>query len=120
MSILSKLFGLKDSAADGWIEVPELAALLASAAPRLVIDVRGPDEFSGPLGHIEGAINIPLADLPNQIPDLSARADPVVMVCHTDRRSSAAAAQLRAAGTAGVTVLRGGMVAWRLRHSSSR
>ena len=38
---------------------------------------------------------------------------PLVTVCKTDRRSAAAAEQLRAAGAADVTVLRGGMERWR-------
>ena len=94
-----------------WIEVDELRRRLAGAAP-LVVDVRGPDEFDGPLGHIEGAMNIPL-------PELAARQDeiaagrPVVCVCLTDKRSSAAAAQLAAHGVGDIAVLRGGMKAWR-------
>ena len=35
-----------------WIEVDELAARLKDADGIAVIDVRGPDEFAGPLGHI--------------------------------------------------------------------
>jgi rhodanese-related sulfurtransferase len=38
---------------------------------------------------------------------------PVVVVCKTDRRSSIAADQLRKAGVADVSVLRGGMESWR-------
>jgi rhodanese-related sulfurtransferase len=88
-----------------WAEVPELRARLAGAAP-LVLDVRGADEFDGPLGHIEGARNIPL-------PELAGAGRPIVCVCLTDKRSTAAAAQLAAAGIGEVSVLRGGMKAWR-------
>jgi 3-mercaptopyruvate sulfurtransferase SseA len=35
------------------------------------IDVRGADEFQGPLGHLAGAINIPLAALPAKIRELT-------------------------------------------------
>src|SRR6516164_10903403 len=35
-----------------WVEVDELASRLKGAAGTAVIDVRGPDEFMGPLGHI--------------------------------------------------------------------
>ena len=57
-------------------------------------------------------MNIPL-------PELAARQDeiaagrPVVCVCLTDKRSSAAAAQLAAHGVGDIAVLRGGMKAWR-------
>ena len=76
-------------------------------------DVRGPDEFAGPLGHIQGARNIPLADLPPRLPELAAEGRPLVMVCLTDKRSAQAAAVLVADGTRHVAVLRGGMKAWR-------
>ena len=47
-----------------WIEVGELAPRLDRAKAIAVIDVRGPDEFAGPLGHIANARNVPLAELP--------------------------------------------------------
>jgi rhodanese-related sulfurtransferase len=95
-----------------WIEVDELRQRLAGAAP-LIVDVRGPDEFDGPLGHIEKAVNIPLPDLAVRHAELAGAGRPVVLVCLTDKRSSAAATQLAQAGMANVTVLRGGMKAWR-------
>jgi len=76
-----------------WVDVAELRRRLAAPDAPLVLDVRGADEFDGPLGHIDGR--------------------PVVCVCLTDKRSSAAAAALAACGLADVAVLRGGMKAWR-------
>ena len=97
-----------------WIETRELAALLAAPRPPVVLDVRGPDEFAGPLGHLAGARNEPLGELPARLDALAAaRRQPVVVVCRTDKRSAKAAEILRAAGFADVRVLRGGMEAWR-------
>jgi rhodanese-related sulfurtransferase len=96
-----------------WVGVAELRERLAAAAAPLVVDVRGPDEFDGPLGHIEGARNIPLADLAAHRGEIAAAKRPVVVVCLTDKRSAAAATQLSASGLAEITVLRGGMKAWR-------
>jgi rhodanese-related sulfurtransferase len=97
-----------------WIEVAVLRDALAGPRAPLVVDVRGADEFGGPLGHIEGACNIPLPELVGRYGELArAGGRPIVCVCLTDRRSSAAAAQLAAAGVDGVSVLRGGMKAWR-------
>jgi 3-mercaptopyruvate sulfurtransferase SseA len=45
-----------------WIEPEELLVQMASTRAPLVIDVRGPEEFSGPLGHIENAVNTPLPE----------------------------------------------------------
>ena len=38
-----------------------------------IVDVCGADEFNGELGHINGALNIPLPDLPGRITELRAR-----------------------------------------------
>lgn len=100
-------------AAFDWTEPPALAAALAGRAPPVVIDVRGPEEFAGPLGHIAGAANIPvdaLAADPGLAGPPGGRA--VVLVCLTDRRSSRAAEALLGAGHGAVVVLRGGMKAW--------
>jgi rhodanese-related sulfurtransferase len=96
-----------------WIEVGELAPRLAGAEAIAVIDVRGPDEFSGPLGHIAGARNVPLPELPGRVAELRSLIEtPVVLVCKTDKRSASAAVMLDAAGFHDVFVLRGGMVRW--------
>ena len=78
-----------------------------------VIDVRGPHEFSGPLGHIAGAKNLPVGELPSRLVEIEAVKDEsIVVVCRTDKRSANAAALLRAAGFRDVHVLRGGMERW--------
>jgi rhodanese-related sulfurtransferase len=87
--------------------------LLNTVTPPLVIDVRGPGEFIGPLGHIDGAQNNPLDEIATRTTELLATQRPLVLVCHTDRRSSAAAQHLKRAGGTDIAVLRGGMVAWR-------
>jgi rhodanese-related sulfurtransferase len=56
---------------------------------------------------------VPLDQIPASIPSLARQQRPIVLVCHTDRRSAAAGAHLYAAGITEVAVLRGGMVAWR-------
>ena len=90
-----------------------LATRLEEGAGLIILDVRGPDEFTGPLGHIREAKNVPLNELLAHLPDLVRDDLPVVVVCKTDRRSSMAAQQLRQAGMAEVSVLRGGMERWR-------
>jgi rhodanese-related sulfurtransferase len=96
-----------------WIEVGELAPRLDAGNGIALIDVRGPDEFVGPLGHIAHARNLPLGDLPHRIEELASLTEaPVVLVCRTDKRSASAAALLVAAGFSDVAVLRGGMVRW--------
>ncbi|MEQ9640578.1 MAG: VTT domain-containing protein [Alphaproteobacteria bacterium] len=93
-----------------WIDNRELAG---SGGELTVIDVRGPDEFDGPLGHIAGAVNLPLGELPGRLSEINAaKDDTVILVCRTDKRSAAAASLLREAGYRDVMVLRGGMERW--------
>jgi rhodanese-related sulfurtransferase len=103
----------RSAAAPVWVEAAELRRWLAGEGAPIVVDVRGPDEFEGPLGHIEGARNIPLGELPAHRQELAAEGRPLVMVCLTDKRSSQAAADLAAAGLRNIAVLRGGMKNWR-------
>lgn len=79
----------------------------------LVVDVRGPEEFVGPLGHIAGARNLPLAELHDKMDKLApAKTRPIVIVCRTQKRSAQAADLLKNAGFHDVLVLRGGMEQW--------
>ena len=88
----------------------ELASRLKESSAIVVIDVRGPDEFTGPLGHIASAKNLPVGELPDRLRELAACKDmSVVLVCRADKRSANADALLRESGFCDVRVLRGGM-----------
>jgi uncharacterized membrane protein YdjX (TVP38/TMEM64 family)/rhodanese-related sulfurtransferase len=96
-----------------FVEVHELGQQLACDAKPLVLDVRGSDEFAGPLGHIAGARNIPLNELQARLTEVNeAKKRLVVLVCLTDKRSASAAAILQETGFEQVAVLRGGMKLW--------
>lgn len=96
----------------GWLDPMELAPLLDAPGPPLIVDVRSPAEFAGPLGHISGAVNIPLDTFAARAAEITAPDRPVILVCHTDRRSAAACQHLQSLGVRQAGVLRGGMVAW--------
>jgi len=96
-----------------WIDTQDLKRCLDGCEAVTVIDVRGPAEFTGPLGHIAGAHNIPLDQLGGRIGELrNLQQTPVVLVCRTDKRSAAASQIMRAAGFAQINVLRRGMEQW--------
>ncbi len=76
-----------------------------------IVDVRGPDEYEGVLGHIEGALSIPLDGLRDRVGELSASA-PTVAVCRSGARSAQAVGILEKAGFAQVANLAGGMIGW--------
>ncbi|NJN39888.1 MAG: sulfurtransferase [Gammaproteobacteria bacterium] len=74
------------------LTVTELARRLAEASPPLVLDVRGEAEFEGELGHIRGAVNVPVDELEARIGEIDSHAErPVAIVCRTERRSLQAA-----------------------------
>jgi rhodanese-related sulfurtransferase len=90
-----------------------LAQWLADAQrePPLVVDVREPWEFA--LCSIEASRLIPLGELEARQSELP-RDRPLVMVCHTGRRSQYAATLLAQAGFADVHNLAGGVEGWAL------
>jgi rhodanese-related sulfurtransferase len=96
-----------------WIEANELKRRVDGDEGVTVVDVRGPDEFLGPLGHIATARNIPVAELESRLAELAGlERRPIVLVCRTDKRSAMAARTLHAAGFTELNVLRRGMVQW--------
>jgi sulfur dioxygenase len=77
-----------------------------------VLDVREPNEFTGPLGHIRGATLVPLGELAAKAKDLP-RDKPIVAVCRAGSRSAHATAILAKAGIKDYANLPGGMLRWR-------
>jgi rhodanese-related sulfurtransferase len=76
-----------------------------------VIDVREPQEFHGPLGHIEGAELLPLGTVAEQAETLR-DGRPLLLVCRSGKRSDMACQQLASRGCDDVTNLVGGMIGW--------
>jgi uncharacterized membrane protein YdjX (TVP38/TMEM64 family)/rhodanese-related sulfurtransferase len=111
-ALLPRLIGrLRGSFA--WIEAGELKRRLDRGEAVTVVDVRGPDEFIGPLGHIAAARNIPIAELNSRLSELAGlEKGPIVLVCRTDKRSAIAARTLRTVGFMQIEVLRRGMEQW--------
>lgn len=85
--------------------------LPGGASPQLV-DVRNHGEVA--LGSIEGAVNIPMAELFHRHGELDP-SRPTVVYCAGGYRSSIAASKLRAQGFADVSDLLGGFGAWQVR-----
>jgi phage shock protein E len=62
----------------------------------LLLDVRTPGEFAG--GHLPGAVNIPVDDLPAELRQLPDPGRVIVVYCRSGMRSSRATGLLRRAG----------------------
>jgi len=74
-----------------------------------LVDVREPREYAG--GHLPGALNIPVAELPRRGAEIPLEF-PVVFVCRSGRRSRAACELAAGAGMKNPASLEGGMLAW--------
>jgi len=103
-----------------WAPVQRSYAGLPELAPDWVaehrgqftlLDVRSPEEYGGPDGHVPGSQLIPLPELEGRHSEL-APGLPVVVLCHSGSRSALATQQLQKAGLAQVANLRGGLRAW--------
>lgn len=96
------------------LPVESLKQQLDAGEDVLMLDVRAANEYNGDMGHLAGARNLPLEELPARLAELDAhKSRPVRILCRTDRRSAQAARLLGEAGFADARVVRGGMTAWR-------
>ncbi|MHC4252690.1 MAG: MBL fold metallo-hydrolase [Planctomycetota bacterium] len=87
---------------------------LTSETPPVLIDVREESELLGDLGHIDGIVHIPIGSLAKRLPEVEKHADrEIVTICRSGARAHTAAQILKKAGMPGVSVLAGGMTAWR-------
>jgi len=88
--------------------VNEYANWRRNKTPHFLLDVRQPEEYA--TARIEGAVLIPLAELPDRLADLP-RDLPLVVMCHHGMRSAHAVHHLREAGCDAIN-LTGGIDAW--------
>lgn len=87
------------------------AWLAAHASEVCILDVREPDEYFGPLGHVAGAVLIPLGELATALAQVPTDR-PIVTACLAGGRSAYAFVLLKRAGFDRVANLTGGMALW--------
>lgn len=94
------------------VKAADLNAELASATVPVVLDVRTAAEVSAD-GYIEGALLIPIVDLPANLSQLPAdKAAPIVVTCKSGHRGAIGMMYLNFLGYTNVRNLGGGMGAW--------
>ncbi len=96
----------------GLLDVPSFREKMATLPGAQIVDVRTPQEFAK--GYIEGAVNLNYND-PAFLDQCVAQLDkdrPVLLYCHSGRRSALSAKLLAAKGFREVYDLAGGYVAW--------
>lgn len=94
----------------GFREIPPEGVVRNPGIFRM-IDVRQPEEFTGELGHIQGAELVPLSTVQQAAVHWN-REQPLLMVCRSGGRSATASSWLKAMGFTQVYNLVGGMLVW--------
>jgi rhodanese-related sulfurtransferase len=109
-TLLCLLIGSQPSLAAGIVDAIRAQSMSRQGA--LLIDVREPDEYAAE--HAPNALLIPLEQVSARMQEIAAYKDkPVVVMCHSGRRSAQAAQQLQDAGFSQVSSVAGGIVAWK-------
>jgi rhodanese-related sulfurtransferase len=79
----------------------------------LILDLRSAREFSGATGHLRGAVNIPLADLPYRLIEISSyRGETFLVYCASTPCAEAGMAVLLSSGFDDGVLIEGGIDAW--------
>lgn len=94
LALVGSLSGCERASADGVARVDGPRARELVAAGATLLDVRTAPEFAG--GHIEGALNIPVAELASRRGEVPRGR--VVVYCQSGGRSARAAGLLASAG----------------------
>ncbi len=84
----------------------------ADVAGRRLIDVRLPEEFTGELGHIEGAELVTLGPDLEQFLSRADSKEHLLFICKVGGRSARATAYAIAMGFTNVVNMAGGMTRW--------
>jgi rhodanese-related sulfurtransferase len=78
-----------------------------------ILDLRGPEEFQGPKGHLHDALNIPLARLPYRLLEIrSFRGETFLVYCDSDQCGATGMKFLSDGGFQDAILIGGGIDAW--------
>ncbi len=93
------------------VQCRDVFRLMQAGDDLLLVDCREPKEHA--VARIEGAVLMPMSELPDRIAELAPAADRRIVVhCHLGGRSLKAAAWLRQNGYANAQSMAGGIEAW--------
>ncbi len=94
------------------ITVEQVKMKIADSTDVVLLDVRTEGEFNGNLGHLPGAILIPIQELDSRLKELDKYKDKEIIVyCRSGNRSGTGARILNEKGFNAVNML-GGMIEW--------
>jgi rhodanese-related sulfurtransferase len=101
---------LPAAGAGGEISNQQAQAQRATGQSLVFLDVRTPEEFAS--GHVPGAVNIPVKQLPDRLAELG-KGDQLVVYCERGPRALAAVDTLSQAGYTDMSHMTGDMAGWR-------
>lgn len=91
----------------------EAMAMISASEDVILLDVRTRAEFDGELGHIEGAINIPVQELERRLGEIEKyRGRKIIVYCRSGNRSRRASRILVEHGFKNVYNMVGGILRW--------
>lgn len=94
------------------ITVADVQRKISAKNDILLLDVRNEAEFQGPLGHITGAVLIPIQELDQRVDELNGHKEKeIIVICRSGNRSQRGTRILSSHGFNAVNML-GGMMAW--------
>lgn len=93
---------------------PPVANEIVRDAPDVfILDLRSPEEFQGPKGHLRNAFNIPLARLPYRLLEIrSYRGETFLVYCNGDDCGRAGMRVLKESGFEDAILIAGGIDGW--------
>jgi rhodanese-related sulfurtransferase len=90
----------------------EAQQLVQKDSTVVLLDVRTPEEFRGPTGHLDKAVLIPIQELEERVGELNAyKARTIVVYCRSGHRSTAGTSILRDHGFTAYN-MEGGIIRW--------
>ena len=102
------------------VTVAQVREKLNSGEDIVLLDVRTVSEYTGPLGHVDSSLLIPLNDLESRIGELEKFRDKeIIVICRTGINSGSATKILRENNFKAFNML-GGMVEWNNQHSEDK
>ena len=94
------------------ISVEELKAAMQTDSTLVILDVRTPRELTGPLGQIDGVVNIPVQELEKRVGEMEQyKSNNIAVICRSGNRSRIGTTIMLEHGFKAKNVL-GGMKAW--------
>lgn len=106
---LFQILGCAQQADENNMSVQQLKEEMKANENLIILDVRTPAELKGPLGQIDGVINIPVQELESRLGELKEyKSNEIAVICRTGNRSGVATKILLQNGFKAKNVL-GGM-----------